>query len=88
MDEAKVVWAENTDQVGVRYRDNPNPIHNSNHNPTLSIASIKNWAALHKNVPNVLSRCHTKRRTGFLDFLFFGKVGVIPKEGWARHLLV
>ncbi len=22
------------------------------------------WAALHKKVPNVLSRCHTKRRTG------------------------
>ncbi len=22
------------------------------------------WAALHEKVPNVLSRCHTKRRTG------------------------
>ena len=58
--------------------------------------SLNIWAALRKKVPNVLSHCHTKRRydTDFLDlkknwkflkfFFFFWKVGVIPKEGWAR----
>ncbi len=44
--------------------------------------------ASHKKVPNVLSRCHTKRRAGAATkknpFFFLQKVGVIPKEGLAR----
>ncbi len=44
--------------------------------------------AVCKKVPNVLSRCYTKRRMGekkknSRNFpKIFKKVGVIPKEGW------
>ncbi len=37
------------------------------------------WAVVCKNVPYVLSRCHTKRRydTDFLDFFFFWKINFL-----------
>ena len=43
------------------------------------------WTVLREKVPNFLSRCHTKRRTGAAIFeFFFWKVDVMPKEGRAR----
>ncbi len=45
---------------------------------------IPNWAAFREKVPNFPSRCHLLvLHFFFLDFFFFGKVGVIPKEGRA-----
>ncbi len=49
------------------------------------------WAALREKVPNVLSRCHTKKRTGssFVMTQTFQKknlkAGVIPKDGRMQH---
>ncbi len=40
------------------------------------------WAALREKVPNVLSRCHTKRRTGARgrDRPFFGMTPTFQKK--------
>ena len=39
------------------------------------------WAVFCEKVANVLSRCHTKRRTGLYTAC---GARVIPKDGWAR----
>ncbi len=44
-----------------------------------AVMHLSYWAALCEKVPNVLSRCHTKRRTSFGMTLIFQKKKKIQK---------